>query len=53
MALKENPDGLFDCPGYSKEGIRIQRLLQRTQTQSTDLENNEEINEEETVSFYE
>lgn len=28
MALKENPEGLFDFPGYSKDSIRIQRLLE-------------------------
>jgi len=28
MALKKNPEGLFDCPGYSKKGEEIQTLLE-------------------------
>ncbi|XP_025190270.1 adenylate kinase 7-like [Melanaphis sacchari] len=29
MALKENPEGLPNFPGYSKEGVKIQKILER------------------------
>lgn len=29
MALKENPESLPNSPGYSKEGVQIQRLLEQ------------------------
>jgi len=29
MAVAENPEGLPDCPGFSKKGLEIQRLLER------------------------
>lgn len=28
MALKKNPEGLFDCPGYSRKGEEVQTLLE-------------------------
>lgn len=28
MALKQNLEGLFDCPGYSEKGEEVQRLLE-------------------------
>lgn len=28
MALKQNPEGLFDCPGFSKKGKEVQSLLE-------------------------
>lgn len=27
MALEENPEGLFDCPGYSIKSENVQTLL--------------------------
>lgn len=29
MALKENPEALPNFPGYSKEGVKIQQILER------------------------
>jgi len=29
MALKENPEGLHNFPGYSKEGVKIQKILEK------------------------
>ncbi|XP_060836838.1 adenylate kinase 7-like [Rhopalosiphum padi] len=29
MALKENPEGIPNFPGYSKEGVKIQKILER------------------------
>lgn len=29
MALKENPEGLPNLPGYSKGGVNIQKILDR------------------------
>lgn len=29
LALKENPEGLLELPGYSKEGVKIRKLLER------------------------
>lgn len=29
MALKENPEGLPNFPGYSKRGVNIPRILNR------------------------
>jgi len=29
MALKENSEGLLNFPGYSKRGMKIQKILER------------------------
>lgn len=41
MALKENPEGLLELPGYSKEGLNVKNIMERMFHITNDLKNND------------
>lgn len=41
MALKENPEGLSELPGYSKEGLKVKNIMEYLFHITNDFKNND------------
>lgn len=51
MALKENPEGLFDCPGYSIKSKNVQTLLECMFQNINDYDGDVNFNSEPLIEF--